>query len=441
MSISITSAPINILICGGWILTQDRDSRIIRDGVVGISGSKIVYVGMENDLPAGIEVKERIDAQGCAIIPGLINTHGHFPMTLLRGLVEDQKLENWLNQVWIREREILSPEAVFQGSRLAICEMIRGGTTFAANMYWFPDQTARAAQEAGFRLADGPIFTDLSSASNHKGSSRSQAINYIQAHHGEALIHPIVQIHSICTDSLQKMEQAIQISEDYGIPFAMHAAETVREVEITKEKYGKTPIELFHQEKLLSKKVLLAHCVHLSDHEIEILAETGASVAHCPESNLKLGSGIARIPEMAAAKINICLGTDGVASNNNLDLFEEARTAALIQKGNYQDPTLMQAESVFKMLTINGARALGLSERIGSIEPGKLADIAIVDFNQPHLFPVNTIYTHLLYSANASDVRDTIINGRFVMRDHQLLTMDFKEIAFRVQEIMKIPGF
>ncbi len=278
-------APIDLLICGGWVVTQDRDSRILQDSSVGISGSEIVYVGMEKDLPAGIEVRERIDARGCAVIPGLINTHGHFPMTLLRGLVEDQKLEDWLNKVWIREREILSPEAVYQGSRLAICEMIRGGTTFAANMYWFPEQTARAAQEAGFRLADGPIFTDLSGGNNHRGSSESQAENYIQAHHGAPLIHPIVQIHSIYTDSLQKMEQAVQVAEDHGIPFVTHAAETIHEAEIARTKYGRTPIELFYQEGLLPPKTLLAHCVHLSDHEIEILAEAGVSVAHCPESN------------------------------------------------------------------------------------------------------------------------------------------------------------
>lgn len=428
----------DLLIRDGIVVTQDPFHRVLENYSIGINGDKIEFIGHSAEIPPTYSILETIDAKNCVVIPGLINTHGHLPMTLLRGMVEDKKLVDWLLDVWKKEQEICSPIAVYYGSQLAICEMIRGGTTFANNMYWFPEHTANAAVEAGFRLADGPIFTDLVGYNNNQGSSITQAKEYVAKYLNHPLIYPIIQIHSVYTDSIEKLREAKNASLEFNIPFATHASETLNEIEITLKKYGLTPIELLRKEKLLTPKTLLAHCVHLYDHEIDYLSEAGTSVAHCPSSNLKLGSGIAEISAMISKNVNVTIGTDGVASNNNLDMFEESHLAALVQKGFNKNPNLLNSHQVFDMMTINGAKAYGVEDKIGSIEIGKLADLAIIELNQPHLIPLHDIYAQLLHSANSNDVRDTIINGKVVMRERNLITIDLSKVTQKINEIMNM---
>ena len=428
----------DLLIKDGIVVTQDPAHRVLYNHSIGIKGKKIEFIGHSSEIPPNYSSHETIDAKNCAVIPGLINTHGHLPMTLFRGMVEDKKLVDWLSDVWKKEQEICSPNAVYYGAKLAICEMISGGTTFANNMYWFPEQTAKAAIEAGIRLTDGPVFTDLVGYNNNQGSSITQAKEYVEKYLNHPLIFPIIQIHSVYTDSIEKLREAKNASLEFDIPFATHASETINEIEITLKKYGLTPIELLRKEGLLTSKTLLAHCVHLYDHEIDYLSEAGTSVAHCPSSNLKLGSGIAEISAMISKDVNVTIGTDGAASNNNLDMFEESHLAALVQKGYNKNPNLLNSHQVFDMLTINGAKAFGVEDKLGSIEIGKLADLAIIELNQPHLIPLHDIYAQLLHSANSNDVRDTIINGKVVMRDRELLTIDLIEATKEVNEIMMI---
>jgi 5-methylthioadenosine/S-adenosylhomocysteine deaminase len=432
---SIKPIEVDLLLEGGTVITMDHDRRVIADGVVAVKDSRIHWLGPMNAAADMFQPAQRLNMDGKVIAPGMINAHGHWAMTLFRGLVDDRPLEDWLKTIWNVEAAFTSPENVTAGARLAMAEMIRSGTTCAADMYWQFMHTTRAARQAGFRMVNGPSFTEITGFKGQRAVERDAALEYLDTYRADPLIHLCIQTHSTYTTNLQMLETARQLAQERALLFVTHASESRAEVETVRAKYGKSPVEVLDSAGLLGNSTLLAHCVHLSDAEIERLAETGTSVAHCPSSNLKLASGIARVADMIKAGVNVSIGTDGAASNNDLDLFHEAQLAAMVQKGVTGDPSVLPAEKVFSMLTIDGARAIGLSDRLGSLEPGKLADIMVLDFDAIHLTPCFDIYSHLIYAVSPSDVCHVIINGQLVMQDRHLLTLDEAEIKSEVRSI------
>lgn len=426
----------DVLLTGGTVVTMDETRRIISDGALAIEGPHIVWIGTSDQARSQVHPIRRLDTRGRVIIPGLINAHSHLAMTLFRGLVDDMPLEAWLDRVWQVESAYATAENCRVGTQLAVAEMVRGGVTCATDMYWQTVTNIQAATEIGFRLVNGPPMIGVEGPGGGftpelEGHMRA----YIEQHLDDPLLRLAVQVHATYTASDRMIEVAKRLASDYGVLFMTHASESRAEVETVTTRYGKSPIELLHAWDLLGPGTLLAHCVHLSDHEIGLLADTATSVAHCPQSNLKIGNGIARVPAMLESGVNVALGTDGAATNNDLSILDELRTAALLHKGANFDPTLLPAEDAFAMATINGARAVGMGERIGSLEVGKLADLAILDLDGAHVTPLYNIYSHLCYAVNHHDVRDVFIHGRQMMGDRELLTLDEAAIKAETRRI------
>lgn len=438
---------VDFLLKGGTLVTMDGQRRVIENGAIAIRDGTIFKIGAAREVLPKVEAQKVLDVSNQVVTPGFINTHGHWAMTLFRGMVDDRPLEAWLSRVWKMELLFTSPQNVVAGAQLAMVEMIRSGTTCAADMYWQFRHSTEAACRANFRVVNGPTFAEIKGFGSRPLSTPRNAHEFIERYKDNPLVHLCVQVHATYTASQHLMEEARRIAAENNATFITHASESRAEVENVRKMYGKTPIEVLQSIGLLGERTLLAHCVHLSDEEIQLLAESGTSVAHCPSSNLKLSSGIARVAEMVKAGVNVTIGTDGPASNNDLDLLHEAQLAALVQKGVSGDPTVLPAEEVFAMMTINGARAIGAADRLGSLEAGKLADITVLDFNAPHLTPCYDIYSHLIYAAHASDVRHVFIHGKPVMEDRRLLTLDeeaikeqVKHVAGRIKRSLKALG-
>ncbi len=427
---------IDWLLTGGLVLTLDEAGRQFEEGAVAVRGAKIVAVGPRAEVAAAVEPVETLDTSGTVVMPGLVNAHSHIPMTIFRGVADDLPLEAWLARIWGLELAYATAENVRVGSQLAYAEMLRSGTTTVCDMYWHRDVVTEVALEVGFRLQNGPSFLDFVGPDGISPPNRMQlAREYLECYRDDPLISLAVQAHSTYTVPPALLAQCRDLAAEYEVQFVTHAAETAAEVALVQERYGKTPVELLDELGLLGPRTLLAHGVHLRDDEITLLAERGAAVVHCPESNLKLGSGVARVPALLAAGVPVGLGTDGAASNNDLDMWGEMRTAALLHKGVHEDPTVLPAREVLRMATSGSARALGLQVEIGSLEVGKLADLIVVDLDALHALPRYDIYSHLVYAANRSDVRTVFINGRPVMRDRALLTLDEEGIKERVRAL------
>ena len=414
---------------------MDAERRVINNGALAISGNKIQEIFSAGELPRDYKASKIIHADGKVIIPGLINAHSHIAMTLFRGLVEDLVLQKWLERVWKYEFSVLDEDSVRAGSQLAFAEMIRGGVTCVHDMYWHYMAVIDLAEEIGFRLISGPPITSLGDPDFDEmiGTAR----DVLEKIKDYQYVQSIVQAQSTYTTTPEMMHKVYEFKAEYGVPFTTHASENKDEVEIVREQYGKTPIELLGSYNLLDSGTILAHCVKLDDHEIAMLSESGTSVAHCPESNLKLGSGIARIADMIAAGVNVCIGTDGATSNNDLDLLGEIRTAALLQKGVNENPELLTTTQAMEMASINGAKAYGLDQILGSLEPGKRADLAIIDFDKSHLTPCHDIYAHLVYSVNKADVETVLIDGEIHLENGEILSLDEEAIKAEVREIGK----
>lgn len=426
------------LIAGGLVVTMNEKRELIENGAVAVKGQKIVWVGSAEQAEVQVRAGETIDAMRQVVIPGLVNAHSHLAMTLFRGLADDIPLEAWLARIWPLEAKYATAENTRIGTQLAMVEMIRGGITCSADMYWQFSENIQAAREAGYRMVNGPAMIEIVGPDGAmSGDLEKRARDLIEQYRDDPLIHLCVQVHSTYTTTEAMLAIAAQLSEEYNLLFITHASESKAEVETVMERFGKTPIEYLHAKGLLGPRTLLAHCVHLRDDEIALLHETQTSVAHCPESNLKVGNGVARVPDMLRAGVNVGLGTDGAASNNDLDMFGEMRTAALIHKGINFDPTVVTAEETFAMATINGARAFNLGNSIGSLEPGKLADITLVELEAPNVTPMYNIYSHLVYAVDKNDVRTVFINGQLVMRDRKLLTLDEESIKARARAIAR----
>ncbi len=423
----------DLLITGGNIVTMDENRRVINNGVLAISGNKITDIFTTEQHPPDISAKRTIDAKGKVLIPGLINAHGHIAMTLFRGFVEDLKLQKWLERVWKYELTLLDENSVRAGSKLAFAEMIRGGITTAHDMYWHYMATIDLAEEVGFRIISGPPITAIGDPDFDEMISTAR--NVLDKIRDYKFINPIIQAHSTYTTNPELMQKVYEFKEEYGVHFTTHASENQTEVNDVVSQYGKTPIELLKSYNLLDDQTILAHCVKLQDHEIEMLSESKTNVVHCPESNLKTGAGIARISDMIEAGINVCIGTDGAASNNDLDLLGEMRTAAFLQKGINENPEVLTTLQAMEMATINGAKAYGIDKTLGSLELGKQADIVIIDFDKSHLTPLHDIYAHLVYSVNKADVDTVLIDGVIHLEKGELTNIDEEASKNEVRDI------
>ncbi len=415
---------IDTLILNPLIVTMDATERVIAQGAVAVRDGKIVAVGRPSDL-AELPASETIDAEGQLLVPGLINGHVHMGDSLFRGLVEDLPLEPWLERLWISERAFITHESVGLGARLAMAEMIRGGTTTALDMFWFPEASADAALEAGFRLATGPAFFDFEGPDAIAPEERvASAERWLERYADEPLITPCVQPHNHLTVSPDGVRAAHELAKRGGALFHTHCSETKTEVRQTLERFGCTPVAHLDSLGVLDERTLLAHCVHLTDDDFSRLAGSGAAVLHNPLSNLKLGSGLAPVARMLEEGIPTLVGTDGPVSSNDLDMWIAMRFAGLLQRAINLDPVLTPAREVFRMATTTAAGALGLGSSVGRIQEGYRADLVLIDLDRPHLAPLYDPYAQLVYAVGRDDVQSVMIDGRWVMRDRRLETID-----------------
>jgi 5-methylthioadenosine/S-adenosylhomocysteine deaminase len=372
-------------------------------------------------------------------MPGLVNSHIHAPMSLFRGLADDLPLKTWFeDHIFPAEAKWVGEEFVYWGTLLACAEMIRAGTTAFADGYFFEGHVARAARDSGIRalLAQGTLdFPTPDSPSSAAGLRR--ICDFIETWSGSATIRPALFAHSVYTCSPQLLTRCRDLALKYKVPWVTHLSETREEVEVVSQKYGRTPVNHLENLNLLSSNLIACHCVWLTEAEMDLLAKRGVRVVHNPESNLKLASGVAPIPDLLKRGVPVGLGTDGCASNNNLDLFQEMDFAAKVHKGHRLDPTAMPAETVLEMATLGSARVLGMEAEIGSLEVGKKADVIVVDLNRPHLQPVYNVVSQLVYSAVGADVRDVVIDGRIVMQNRRLLTLDEERILAEARKWRK----
>ncbi|MDQ4078311.1 MAG: amidohydrolase [Chloroflexota bacterium] len=427
---------VDLLILHGLVVTMDAQDTVLEDGALAISGSKIVAVGRSSALRSQYSASSTIDASQHVVMPGLINAHTHLADILFRGLVEDLSLEEWLARLWVAEKAFVRPDTVRLGARLAFAEMIRSGTTTALDMFWYPEVSVDEARQVGFRLMTGPIYIDVDGPDQVPLRERTaRGRELLQEMAGDPLVVPCVLPHSTYTITPAVLKEAKQLADEFGVFLSTHVSETVAEVATVRARYGRSPLLHLEALGLLDDRAVLAHCVHLADEEIELLARWGSTVAHCPLSNLKLGSGIAPIRRMRQERVPVTVGTDGPVSSNDLDMWTAIRVAASLHKGFHQDPTLLPAREVVRMVTCDAAAALGLAERIGSIAAGKDADLILLHLDRPHLVPMYDLYAQLVYTVGRSDVSTTIIHGRVVMRDRQLATIDEERAMADVRQL------
>ncbi len=409
----------------------------LHDVRITISGGRIEEVSARQDSPLP-ETNEIINARDAIILPGLINTHGHSPMTLFRGMADDLPLKRWLfDHIFPAEAKYLNPDTVYWASLLGCLEMIASGTTTSVDGYFFADGIVKAAGQAGIRalVAQGVIDFPAPGVPDPK-KNLDVALAFLERWiNFSDLIKPGIFCHTPLTCSAGTLLKAHEISKRFDLPLQIHLSETKEEPEEIKKKTGLRPVFYLDDLGLLNSNLIAAHAIYLDEEEIDLLAKRHVKIAHCPESNMKLGSGIAAVFEMLEKGVTVGLGTDGCASNNNLDLFGEMDTAAKLAKVAYLDPTLLDARTVLNMATIGGAKVIGLEDKVGTIEPGKKADIIIVDTNTPHMTPIYNPYSQIVYSATGGDVRDVIINGRIVFRDRQFTTIDKDEIINEVKRL------
>ena len=371
-------------------------------------------------------------------MPGLVNVHTHLAMTCFRGLADDLPLMTWLNDhIFPAEAKFISRETVYDGSMLAIAEMILSGTTTFCDGYFFEGEVGRAAIAAGMRGVIAAGFIDLPKRNELRHSEKAAvAERFVERWHDRSpLITPALVCHSPYTCTPETLRTVKEASRRNGVAFQIHLAETREEVRLIQERYGRKPVEHLHDMDLLDNGTIAAHCIWLDDKELDLLAAGRVKVAHDPESNMKLGAGVAPVHEMLRRGIDVGLGTDGCASNNNLDLFGEMAMAAKLHKVVSGDPTVLSAEKVVEMATIGGAHVLGMEDRIGSITPGKEADIILVDIRKPHLTPLYNPFSHLVYAANGADVATSIIGGKIVMMNRRLIQIDLAAVMEKVRRI------
>ncbi len=431
----------DLLLTNATVLTMDEDFHIYEAGAVAVAGADIVAVGSEKELAQRFTAAQKFDCRGRVVMPGLINAHTHVPMTLLRGLADDLRLDVWLlGYMMPVEREFVSPAFVRLGTQLACLELIRSGVTCFADMYYFEESVAQATAEVGLRaVCSQTVLKFPTPDAKSFEESLALAREFISRWKDHPLIVPSVAPHApyTCTDEILRATAALAV--EYDVPLHTHIAETASEVENLRNEKGMSVVDYVQRQNLFDAKVLAAHCVHIDESEMFILNRHKAGVAHNPSSNLKLASGFAPVKRMIELGLNVGIGTDGPASNNDLDMFEEVRLTAFLAKSVSNDPTAIPARTALTMATRLGARALHLGHLTGSLEPGKRADLIIVDLSPLHNAPrfqrdPNGLYAQLVYAAKSTDVTSVMVNGRWLMQDRCLSTLDEKDLLAQAQE-------
>ncbi len=432
----MTEKRADLVLTGRYLVTMDSRGTIIEEGGLAIRGDAIVEVGPAAALAGKYTGATRIDRPQGLIMPGLVNVHTHAAMACFRGLADDLPLMQWLQDHIFPAEARLTGDMVYHSTRLSLCEMIRSGTTSFCDMYLFAGDVARAAAEAGMRAWIGEVLYDFPSPNYGELENGFRYTEDLFATwSGHDLVTVTVDPHAVYTCSPDLLVRLAQTAADHDSLYVIHLSETEDEVASCRQRHGCTPVEHLDRLGVLNGRVLADHCVHVTDDEIALMAGRGVRVAHCPESNLKLASGIAPVVRMLAAGMAVGIGTDGSASNNDVDMFGEMGTAARIHKVATMDPTAMDAATTLHAATMGGARALGAERMIGSLEPGKKADCIVLDLDQPHLTPVYSPVSHLVYAARGSDVTDSVIGGRLVMEERRLLTLDEPAILARMREM------
>jgi 5-methylthioadenosine/S-adenosylhomocysteine deaminase len=421
---------VDLVVRDGTVVTVDAGRRVIERGAVAVDRGAIVAVGPQAEISAAYAGRQVLDARGGIVLPGLVNTHTHAPMVLFRGIADDLKLMDWLQRfIFPAEKQNVTAAFVTAGTRLAALEMIRSGTTTFADMYYFEEQVALAAKEAGLRTVAGETLIGFPAPDNATTKDGlAYAERFLERFKGDPLVTAAVAPHSTYLADPETIRAARALADRYRAPLLVHLSESPDEQRQVRERYGKTPTEHLRDLGFLRKGVVGAHGVWLTPGDRAILKAADAGVVHCPQSNMKIASGAAPVGDMLKEGLRLGLGTDGAASNNDLDMFEEMLAAALLAKHTTGDPTVAPAADVLAMATIGGARALGMEDRIGSLEPGKRADIVIVGVDRAGMRPVYDPVSHLVYVAKGADVRDVVIEGRVVMRDRRVQTLDERAV-------------
>jgi 5-methylthioadenosine/S-adenosylhomocysteine deaminase len=434
VALGVSQAPqprdVALVVANGIVVTVDGARRVLPRGSVAIDGRDIVAVDTAESIAARYRGRETIDASGSVVMPGLINTHTHAPMVLFRGLADDLALMDWLQKyIFPAEAKMVSPEFVRVGTRLAALEMIESGTTTYTDMYYFEDEIARATRAAGLRGVLGETVIQFPVA-DAKTPADSLALTerFAKEFAGDDLITPAVAPHAMYTLDPDTLKACRALADRLHIPVVIHLAETQDEVKTAREKYQQTPTGFLESIGFWGPRTIAAHAVHVTPDDIAILARRHVGVSHNPESNMKLASGIAPVEAMRKAGVAVGLGTDGAASNNDLDMFEAMRQAAFLHKLVSNDPRAIPAPVALEMATIDGARVLGLDRTIGSLEPGKRADLIVVSMASARQTPMYDPVSHLVYVTRGDDVTTTIVNGRVLMRDRQVLTLDARQV-------------
>lgn len=426
------------------VLTMDETLTQYSPGAVAVSGDQIIAVGMEADLLAQYTADEVIDCDGRVLMPGLVNAHTHVPMTLLRGLADDLRLDVWLMGYMLPvEREFVTPEFVRLGTLLACAEQIRSGVTTFNDMYFFEDAIAQAAADAGMRAVCGQSVMKYPApdAPSYEDSLQ-MARDFIKKWKGHPLIVPAVAPHAPYSTTPEILRTCSNLAQEFDVPLHIHISETAFEVETMRNEQGMPVVPYVKKQGVLDAKVIAAHCVHIDFGEMKTLKHVNAGVAHNPSSNLKLASGFAPVHKMLETGLNVGIGTDGPASNNDLDMFEEVRLASFVAKASSNDPTVVPAATALLMATRMGAQALHIGDITGSLEPGKRADLILVDITPLHNSPrfqrdPNNAFAQLVFASKSTDVTDVMVNGKWLMRDHQLLTLNEQELLNDARELAK----
>jgi 5-methylthioadenosine/S-adenosylhomocysteine deaminase len=426
MTILVELSSIDTLISGGIVVTMDPGRRVIADGAVAIQEGVVVDVGLRESLESTYQPQQRIDARGRTVIPGLINGHAHLPMTLFRGLADDEDLDDWLQHtIFPAEAMNVDEEFVRCGTRVGLVELIRGGITTVCDMYYYEDAIAEELAATGLRGLLGQVLIDFPApdAADHIAAMHSVS-RFVERWQGHRLITPAIAPHAPYTVGDEHLIEAHQFALERDCPLMIHLAESRHELLESIRLKGVRPVEHLARLGVLSERMIAAHVVWADDHELDLLAKYGVGVVHNPQSNMKLASGAAPLPQMLSRDMAVGLGTDGSASNNDLSLWEEIDTAAKLHKLITADPKVVSAQEAFELATIRGARALHMESQIGSLEVGKRADVVVLETDPIDQVPLSSIYSTLVYATKATDVCDVMVDGRVLLRDRQLTTID-----------------